>query len=595
MNITAYKPLPDDLPFYYGKASIKEGYFIANADEYFYYLVGKNTCYSLPELLHPDDAASFMEAVKRLDCEPQSLIVRFLVSSDRYRYFYMALSYNGKVLDGFQSFDIEISDIMMLLNRYKFYEDLVGKYRRMLSLQDGLFLEYSYVNDEVQLYEYYNGQSRRMYNSTLIQAEAEIKASTQLTEDQKEEFFRLAEAIQKGMDCFKLSLDAEVFLPSMKGVRLECNCAVTYKEDRHDKVVGIIHYSGDKKPQKTYYRTEYASDSMTGLFNKRAINEYAIEQIQNNKKNGYLAIIDIDNFKQINDRYGHMFGDEVIIKTAEILRSITQNRGMAGRFGGDEFLLVLDKVKQEEEVRRIMKVLDKHAKWAFAEKVGFTISFSVGICKFPEDGDTYEEVLKKADKCLYLAKDKGKNRYIIYRENLHSAYLQEGISKRSIGLKAAISDDKKHVLVAKLLIRMHRYEKDAVEEILEQMQTYFDIDGIAIYAGTDMKCIASSGNYLNPIENMSCVFELEYQKLFDENGCFMESNMMHLEKYSPLAYETNTKMECSKFIQFMGLRDGRPVSLVSFDFFNRTPKFGVTDQGLMQTVGKFLAEIVIDM
>ena len=142
---------------------------------------------------------------------------------------------------------------------------------------------------------------------------------------------------------------------------------------------------------------------------------------------------------------------------------------------------------------------------------------------------------------------------------------------------------------------MHRYEKDAVEEILEQMQTYFDIDGIAIYAGTDMKCIASSGNYLNPIENMSCVFELEYQKLFDENGCFMESNMMHLEKYSPLAYETNTKMECSKFIQFMGLRDGRPVSLVSFDFFNRTPKFGVTDQGLMQTVGKFLAEIVIDM
>ena len=101
--------------------------------------------------------------------------MRFLISSDRYRYFYMALSYNGKVLDGFQSFDIEISDIMMLLNRYKFYEDLVGKYRRMLSLQDGLFLEYSYVNDEVQLYEYYNGQSRRMYNSTLIQAEAEIK------------------------------------------------------------------------------------------------------------------------------------------------------------------------------------------------------------------------------------------------------------------------------------------------------------------------------------------------------------------------------------------------------------------------------------
>ncbi len=594
MNITAYKPLPDELTFYYGKASIKEGYFIASADEYFYYLVGKNTCYSLPELLHPDDVASFMEAVKCLECEPQSLIVRFMISSERYRYFYMELSYNGKVLGGFQSFDIEISDIMMLLNRYKFYENLVGKYRRMLTLHDGLFLEYGYDDDGIQIYEYYNGQSRRMYYKTLTQTEARIKASEQLTVCQKEEFFRLAESIRKGMDCFKLSIDAEVFIESMKGVRLECNCALTYKEDRHDKMVGMIHYTGNKRPRKTYYQTEYASDSMTGLFNKRAINEYAVEQIQNSKKSGYLAIIDIDNFKQINDRFGHMFGDEVIIKTAEILRSITQNRGMAGRFGGDEFLLVLEKVNQETELRRIMKVLDKHAKWAFAEKEGFTISFSIGICKFPEDGDTYEEVLKKADKCLYLAKDKGKNRYIIYREEMHGALMRDDISKRSIGLKAAISDDKKHELVTELLLKMHRNGKDSIEEILEQMQTYFDIDGITIYAGKDMHRLVSRGSYMNPVMYMSCIFEPEYQRLFDENGCFMESNMMHLEKRSPLAYETNVKMECSKFIQFLGMRDGKPVSLVSFDFFNRAPKFGVTDQGLMQTIGKFLAEIAIE-
>ena len=594
MNITAYKAGEDEYQIYYGKASIRNGLYIVNADERFYHLVGKKSGFPLTELLHPEDVACFLEAIERLEVEPQCLVVRLLTNDDTYRYVYMKVSYNGRVLQEFRSFDIEVCDIMAITDRYKLCVDQIDKYRRLMTLHDGIFLEYSYSDDILQVYEYFNGQSRRMFYKNLSETMMAVHKDTRFTAKQKEEFISLGEMIHKRIDCFKTSFDAEVLVESMQGIRLECNCAILYKEDIHYKMVGIVHYIGNVLPQTSYYLSENANDPMTGLLNKRAINEYAVERIANSEKGGYLILLDIDDFKQINDRYGHMFGDEVICTTAEIIRSVTHTRGMAGRFGGDEFMLVLEHVPTEEDLRRLMKVIDKHAKWAFYEKEGFHVSFSIGICKFPEDGISYEELFKKADRCLYIAKDKGKNRYIIYREDLHGNMLENSDSKRNIGLKATISDSEKHIKVAEMILQLHRDGKAAMDDVMKQMQTYFDIDGIAIYTGVDMHRIASRGNYVNEIENLSFIFEPEYQQLFDINGCYVESNLLHLAKRSPLAYRMNMRQESTKFMQHIIMREGRPEAVVSFDFFNRSPKFGTTDNGLMQTIGRLLAEIAIE-
>lgn len=594
MNITEYKVNEEEYQIYYGKASIRDGFYIVNGDERFYHLVGSKSGFPIPELLHPDDVDAFLQAVTRLDEEPQSLLVRFLTDYNNYRYVYMRIYYNGKVLKGFRSFDMEISDIMMLTERYKLCMDQMEKYRKLMSLHEGVFLEYSYVDNSLQIYEYFNGQSRRLYYKDLNESAEEVRASVDVSDKQKEEYLSLVEMIQKRIDFFKISFDAEVIIKHMQGVRLECNCAVFYKEDVHYKMVGLIRYAGKKPPQKSYYLSENAKDVATGLLNKRAIHEYALERIQSNGQGGYLVLIDIDDFKQVNDKYGHMFGDEVIIKSAEIFRSVTQTRGMAGRFGGDEFMLVLENIPTEEDLRRIMKVISKHAEWAFSEKEGFKISFSCGISKFPEDGTTYEELFKKADKALYIAKDKGKSRYIIYREHLHGSLVEEGDSDRDVGLKATISDADKHTLLSHMILELYREGRNAIDDVMKQMQTYFDIDGIAIYAGEDMKRIYSRGNYVNPIEHLSFIFEPGYQEQFNAEDYYVESILSHLEKRSPMAYELNTKQESLKFMQYLRRKDGIPEVVVSLDFFNRAPKFGTTDNGMMQTMAKLLAEVAIE-
>lgn len=594
MNITEYKIREEDFQIYYGKASIKDGFYIENADERFYHLVGQKSGFSIPELLHPEDVDAFLKAVTLMDEEPQHLIVRFLSEMDAYSYVYMKMYYNGIVLQGFRSFDIEITDIMSITERYKLCMDQTEKYRKLMSLHDGVFFEYSYSDDMLQIYEYFNSRSRRLYYRNLTDAMRSVQEDPRFSDKQKDEFISLGEMIHKRIDFFRTTLDAEVLIEYMQGVRFECNCTVLYKEDMHYKMIGLVHYVGNQKPEKTYYMSENAKDAATGLLNKRAINEYALERIQNSKQTVYLVLIDIDDFKQINDKYGHMFGDEVIAKCAEILRSVTQTRGMAGRFGGDEFMLVLENLPSEEDIRRVMKVISKHTQWAFVEKEGFNVTFSCGISRFPEDGTTYEELFKKADKCLYIAKDKGKSRYIIYREHLHGSLDDKTDSKRSVGLKATISDMDKHVLLAQMILKLHREGKDAIHGVMKDMQTYFDIDGVAIYTGADMHRTYSQGNYLNPIQNMSYVFEPGYLEMFDRNGCYMESVMARLEKKSLLAYELNMKQESTKFMQYILMKENIPEVVVSFDFFNRSPKFGTTDTGMMQTIGKLLAEIVAE-
>lgn len=86
---------------------------------------------------------------------------------------------------------------------------------------------------------------------------------------------------------------------------------------------------GGKQQKKRYYLSEQAYDPGTGILNKRAIREYATDKIQEKPKSVYLAIIDVDDFKRINDTFGHLYGDEVLSRVSEIVRGVINDRGIA--------------------------------------------------------------------------------------------------------------------------------------------------------------------------------------------------------------------------------------------------------------------------
>ena len=169
----------------------------------------------------------------------------------------------------------------------------------------------------------------------------------------------------------------------------------------------------------------YTYDQGTGILDKASIKDYTMKvlsELDSVKNMTWLAIMDIDDFKHINDSYGHAYGDKVLRIVAETFHHYLSGIGEVGRFGGDEFFVCI-KDATEETIRDIFRLAREEVmnktKPDVEEENGVTMS--IGTVSCPLNGKDYDTLFGKADKALYIAKGKGKNRYIIYREEMHGS------------------------------------------------------------------------------------------------------------------------------------------------------------------------------
>lgn len=589
-NFTEFAVLSAAEHLYYGRASIKKDFYIANYNEDFFNFIGSGGYFPLCDLIHPDDSGDFYHALENLAVCPQHLLLRIKCNDYDYRLFYTVLTSNGRIIDGFESFDIEVSELLTVMDKFRDYDAQIDEYEGLLSLFDGGFFEYSFGSDRLSIFKYEAGNQALIYENTMTATQNAVMGNTSLTLGQKSEFEDFYNAIKSGRDYRKLELDKKIFVASDENTRYECRFRTTYLDGIKDHVVGVIHVTNAAKSDKHYYETEAAYDPGTGILNKRAIHEYASDMIRRGDNGTYLAIVDIDNFKSVNDNYGHLFGDEVLLKIAEILKEVTEGHGTPGRFGGDEFMLLLQGIRSDEELHRILSTIMSKMQWAYGNIPNFALTASIGISKFPEDGLTYDDLFHKADKCVYVAKAKGKNRYIIYDEAKYGAVVKEESFKSNVGIKSIVSEEKKSAEISNLILALMSDGSAAFPHVIEQMQAYFDIDGVALYSGSDLKRILSSGKYINPIQNLTCIQEEGYYKYFDDYGWCQVSRMQKLET-APEAFRLYTEQENGKFIQCKKEIDGRTVAVISFDFFNRAPKFSESDLSLIKIVGRAIVSI----
>ncbi|MBN1298536.1 MAG: diguanylate cyclase [Actinobacteria bacterium] len=152
------------------------------------------------------------------------------------------------------------------------------------------------------------------------------------------------------------------------------------------------------------------TDGLTGLFNHRYIIDTLARLVDENKRYRQplsIAIFDIDNFKRVNDKYGHLFGDEVLVKVASFIESTLRKTDMVGRYGGEEFLVLFVLTDLKGAVKSAKRIVDgvEKIKW---EKKDLNVTVSGGVCE--KTNEDISDLIKKADDLLYLAKEKGKNR-----------------------------------------------------------------------------------------------------------------------------------------------------------------------------------------
>lgn len=570
------------------KVFVRQDLVAAKASEFYYEFIGENSFRPVSDLLLPEDGELLKKAVETYPFQPMELMTVLHNLKDSVRNVYLRLEESGQTENGVPLYQITISDIHDLEMRNLRLEQSILKYRHFMTLEDVYFFEYLIEQDSITVYKYVNERAMTQFEGSLnvlIRNVEQAHEGSDIArlEDQLRTFCAY---LRNGEDFFEMEFvsgQEDKGIWKVKGARIP---------KKRDMVAGII--TPDRNREKeAYYLTPAARDAGTGLLNKRAWTEYTIEQL--NRKDHHtrwLVIIDIDDFKHINDTYGHIFGDQVIRRVAEIMQVLVGQRGVIGRFGGDEYVILLEKVETREQLKTLLKTMAKEFALTFDPKIRVTAS--IGVSEYPVDGTEYEKLMRKADKALYLAKEKGKNRHIIYEERLHGRL--ESDDMQNMAMAYAVSKEKKREVITEMITELCASGVDSIvkkEERLQQIRSLFDLDGITVYSRKGADLVCRNGNYISEAPDGRGLFEDEkYLALFGDDDNFVESNTTKLRSQDPAAFAIMQKQEVGASLQCISRKEGVPNVIVNYDVFNRNRKWSDEDITLLTILGHCIGNLL---
>ena len=191
-------------------------------------------------------------------------------------------------------------------------------------------------------------------------------------------------------------------------------------------IVAIINNITEMQSLRLELEKRSKTDQLTGLLNKQTTEELItkiIESDPNSKDKGALLMIDVDKFKHVNDTYGHIAGDRVLMAIGNIIHESFKGMDIAGRIGGDEFMVYLRDIENSSTVLQLAAKISDKARHLFPnEPLGRCVSLSIGIALFPEHSKNFENLYRAADTALYYVKERGRDFHKMYSPQLKSIH-----------------------------------------------------------------------------------------------------------------------------------------------------------------------------
>lgn len=314
---------------------------------------------------------------------------------------------------------------------------------------------------------------------------------------------------------------------------------VQYDSGHHPiKAVGVILDIDEDKKQKERLLEQAQRDPLTNLYNKAAVRELVARRINESLGGSYqaLLIIDIDNFKGVNDTYGHLRGDALLSDMAGILKSHFRADDIVGRIGGDEFLVYLPQIAGEREAAEKMRGLLTVLKALKTMGDAPPVSCSIGVALFPQKSADYLTLYRCADTALYRVKAQGKNNFAFYDLKDSDGTIPRGLSGSvvsSIDSDTEILSDAVSDKLAQYTFRMLYQSIDvtmAVEHLLEIVGRAYDVSRVYIFESSkDGRTCSNTFEWCNTgvqpeadkLQNIDYEKDLGgFLQNFDENNIF---------------------------------------------------------------------------
>lgn len=459
-------------------------YEIVSADTAFYAFMKKRFYYTFDRLVCEEDRPILYRHVEGM--LKDSFAVRLLNGQEKAVYFLVQIypcDVGGCV-------KLKLIQADGLLDSVKHMNNRMDAQNYILELYNDYYFEYNVEGNHFHIYSR-NRLEQTICSVTLEELEERFKGNcTPEDMDKLEAFFA---ALRTGRHELELDAAGNILDGQIETDITEIRGRSIYEDGVYRMAVGYIHQGNEGG---LIVRKKIERDSLTGVLAKGEITNAAIRAIDVNKhKNACLCIIDVDYFKRVNDVYGHMTGDEVLRKVAAIIEDEVDQNGIVGRIGGDEFMIIYHDVYDMEFAREHLEGIKNVVAATFPPntKNKPVITLSIGCASYPKDAENYEDLFTLADFALYRAKEKGRNRYIIFDEAKHGKLADIKNMRMTDNRLNNRGNMSVGDIVCALMTKVYGEEEYPLEQFLDDIVVNLGIQRITVYAGTPGEVVAVAG------------------------------------------------------------------------------------------------------
>ncbi len=541
------------------------------------------------------DLAKFETAIKEADEGQQIYVsIRLRGRDGVYKWMHIMISPYPDRQSG-KYYSLEITDISTLKQQNDEIRAVMEMQTEFLSIIGDYLFTYDISRDSFRIILPGNGNQNIVLYEGKLGVWTTEKLDNGLVDSQSiQDFEGLCMAMASGESYFSRDIkmkiadyDNVMYWYTFKGKRI-------LKNDDGIIIAGAVCITHGKEDKAADISVQdELRDAGTDLLNKKAITNYARKLID--KRVGHkvtIAIIDIDDFKSVNDTYGHMFGDEVLRDVAGILKKTVGRNGLCGRIGGDEMFIVMEHLEDDESIRTVFRTIKNNVSWLYHNDPRNInkITCSIGAASYPDDAKDLDTLFSIADKMLYLAKEKGRNRYIIYRPDLHERYI---LGENPTATTEKVFYKYRKLRIVNDFIQQYICHYKSKKECLEMVMSAFEMDSIFLYdmyAGTRY---VLSGNVPEYEENGEFLKEDNYIPDFRDDGIKTVWNIILYERKAPHMYEAFEKMGIKQFIQVIACVDRSKSDscfVISFNRNSQLNKWPEMDVDYLGIIGNVIGE-----
>lgn len=486
-------------------------------------------------MIHPDDRAYVLKRIAEQMQSGNSFEAEYRVRCRDGSYKFVLENgelYTGE--DGQEEFYCVFVDVTGRKKSDEEHRILAERYQIILNQSSDIIFEWDLLSDNAAFAE--NPRRRFGLPELIVGVSAYFQNRSRLTKEDSETILKLIDGVKRGTEY----QEAEFRLRTADKYTWFRIRVTALFDDSHQpvKAVGILSDISREKEHSQKLTERAERDLLTGTYNRTAACDL-IEKRLNRADDAVnaLMMIDIDDFKLVNDTKGHLFGDTVLKDIGRLLRSRVRSTDVVGRMGGDEFIVFLKDIASTEQAKKKAGEMIRALDGLLPEETMCRLSCSIGVACSPDCGTTFQELYDKADKALYLAKNKGKDQFELYSEQtggLTAAGRQHGQTPGDLAelesARVTGADERLLQSVFETLYTAADFDS-AVNAVLGMLGTFYDVGRVYVFDRSADgrywnntfewcgKGIEPQIEKLQNIDNVIGPFQ-DYWKHFDIDGVF---------------------------------------------------------------------------